>query len=79
MTTAKQMGKNSQKVQKSRFGKFYKKEMQRRSKVRDTILARLVMRDSQDPRIIPWLKNLVAELTEDPKMFNKYARATIYK
>ena len=39
--TAKQMGQKSQEIQKKKFGIKYASEMQRRSKVRDDILARL--------------------------------------
>ena len=85
MTTAKQMGKKSQEIQKKKYGKGYEKEMQRRSKVREDILARLTIKDSinmtatERQRVISWLESLPMDFMKNGWNYAKNYRATIYK
>lgn len=85
MTTAQQMGKKSQQVQKKKYGKGYKKEMQRRSKVREDILARLTIRDlnsmtsEEKQRVLTWLEGLADDMVSNGWNYAKNYRATIYK
>ena len=85
MTTAQQMGKKSQQIQKKKYGKGYKAEMTRRSKVRDDILARLTIKDSigmdanQRQRVIKWLEGLPMDFMKNGWNYAKNYRATIYK
>jgi len=79
------MGKKSQQVQKKKYGKNYKVEMQRRSKVREDILARLTIKDSMNltkeekVRIYNWLVSLPEDFEKNGWNYAKNYRATIYK
>ena len=79
------MGKKSQELQKKKYGKGYEAEMQRRSKVREDILARLTIKDSinmtttERQRVIKWLEGLPMDFMKNGWNYAKNYRATIYK
>ena len=85
MTTAQQMGEKSQQVQKKKYGSKYKAEMQRRSKVREDILARLTIKDSVNlsdedkKRVFTWLSGLATDFLKNGWNYAKNYRAIIYK